>query len=57
MRVGGKNKAKVKDLMVNKPMDDKDQSLVSIIEGESCIEPRESKSHWRCSVSISVRLR
>ena len=57
MRVGGKNKAKVKDLMVNRPMDDKDQPLESVIEGESCIEPRESKSHWKCLVSISVRLR
>ena len=38
------DKAKKKNLTVNKPDKDKDQALESVAEGEKCTEPREDMS-------------
>ena len=50
MRLGGVDKVKKKDLIINKTIDDKDQALESAIEGKRCAKPREDISIWRCSI-------
>ena len=56
MRLQEIDKAKKKDLMVNKLMDGKDRALEYAVEGKRCIEPRKDTSPHRCSNSISLRL-
>ena len=49
------DKAKKNDLTINKYVDDKDQTLESVVEGEICIELLENLSLWRCSIFVTVR--
>ena len=49
------DKAKKNDLTINKYVDDKYQTLESVVEGEICIELLENLSLWRCSIFVTVR--
>ena len=56
MGLGDEDKAKKKDLTVNKHADDNDQALEYVVEGRRCTKLREDISLWRTSSFVSARL-